>query len=86
MNLFYLSTSGERSAMQMYSFVCCFGISFPNRESPDLSTKLMMFGIDALKSVFEVRFPPLALARNVGLDILNAVPALSNRIASVAQH
>lgn len=46
----------------------------------------MLFGVDGLKSVFQQKFAPFAIARNIGMDVLNAIPALKNRIASAVQH
>jgi 2-polyprenyl-6-methoxyphenol hydroxylase-like FAD-dependent oxidoreductase len=47
--------------------------------------QMMLFGVDNLKKVFEQKFPPFAMARNVGLDILNAIPYLKNKIAAPVQ-
>jgi ubiquinone biosynthesis monooxygenase Coq6 len=44
----------------------------------------MMAGIDALGRTFQPQDGPLALARAVGLDLFNAVPAIKNRAAEVA--
>ena len=44
----------------------------------------MMAGIDALGRTFQPQDGPLALARAVGLDLFNAIPAIKNRAAEVA--
>ena len=54
-------------------------------EQPRLKANLaMMAALDALKRVFGVQGEPFAHMRNLGLDVLNAVKPVKNRMMQYA--